>query len=51
MPISIGRDEGWEVSKGIKWECNLFETLNTSYIMDDLNSEHEVVGQALQKLA
>ncbi len=45
------RDEGWMISKGIKWECDLFETLNTPYIMDDPNSEHEVVGQALQKLA
>ncbi len=47
------REPGWTESEGMKWERDLFETLNTPYILDDidLNSEHEVVGQALQKLA
>ena len=45
------RNAGWITSKGIRWERDLFKTLNTPYVYDDLNSEHEVVGQALHKLA
>ncbi len=45
------REPGWEESEGVSWERYLFEDLSIPYILDDLNSEHEVVGQALQKLA
>ena len=45
------RIEGWKESEGVEWERDLFTTLGTSYILDDTHSEHEVVGQALQKLA
>ncbi len=45
------RDDGWITSKGMRWERDLFKTLDIPYIFDDPNSEHEVVGQALQKLA
>ncbi len=45
------RDGGWMISEGMEWERDLFAELGLSYVLDDLNSEHEVVGQALQKLA
>ncbi len=44
------RDDGWMVSKGIEWECNLFEELGIPYVLDYTHSEHEVVGQALSGL-
>lgn len=45
------RDNGWEVSEGIAGERGVFELFSIPYIFDDVDSEHEVVGQALQELA
>ena len=45
------RTAGWEASAGVTWECNLFDTLNIPHVCDYTTTEHEVVGQALQKLA
>lgn len=47
----ILRDTGWEGSEGIAWERGVFESHSTPYIFDDVDSEHEVVGEALSKLA
>ncbi len=45
------RELGWRESEGVSWERDLFAELNIPYILDNPHSEHEVVGQALQKLA
>ena len=47
------RIEGWMESEGMEWERDLFAEFGIPYTIDDidLSGEHEVVGQALQKLA
>ena len=44
-------EPGWKESVGIKWELDQFDTQSKPVVQDILNGGHEVVGQALQKLA
>ncbi len=45
------RDSGWQGSEGISKELTMLDTLKIPHVHDDIDSEHEVVGEALQKLA
>lgn len=44
-------EPGWEESEGVTWERERYAELGTPLKRDTIDSEHEIVGQALQKLA
>ena len=45
------KEPGWQESVGMCWELEQFASQVKTAINDTLDGEHEVVGQALQKLA
>ena len=47
----IFQDDGWDKSVGVDWEFSKCGLLQITVIRDTAEGEHEVVGEALSKLA